>query len=77
MIQMVGAFAEFERAMLRERTKAGLDATREEGASADAGQNSPIMGRIRRSLLWHLRTSSRECGFVPKGMMSPRLQRRV
>jgi DNA invertase Pin-like site-specific DNA recombinase len=24
MIQMVGAFAEFERAMLRERTKAGL-----------------------------------------------------
>jgi len=25
MMQMVGAFAEFERAMLRERTKAGLD----------------------------------------------------
>lgn len=31
MMQMVGAFAEFERAMLRERTKAGLDATRQEG----------------------------------------------
>jgi DNA invertase Pin-like site-specific DNA recombinase len=31
MMQMVGAFAEFERAMLRERTKAGLDATRKEG----------------------------------------------
>jgi DNA invertase Pin-like site-specific DNA recombinase len=31
MMQMVGAFAEFERAMLRERTKAGLDAAREEG----------------------------------------------
>ena len=30
-MQMVGAFAEFERAMLRERTKAGLDAAREEG----------------------------------------------
>jgi hypothetical protein len=28
---MVGAFAEFERAMLKERTKAGLDAAREEG----------------------------------------------
>ena len=28
MMQMVGAFAEFERAMLRERTKAGLDAAR-------------------------------------------------
>ena len=31
MMQMVGAFAEFERAMLRERTKAGLDAARKEG----------------------------------------------
>src|ERR1039458_8331747 len=27
----LGAFAEFERAMLKERTKAGLDAAREEG----------------------------------------------
>jgi DNA invertase Pin-like site-specific DNA recombinase len=33
MMQMVGAFAEFERAMLRERTKAGLDAARQEGRS--------------------------------------------
>jgi len=31
MMQMVGAFAEFERAMIRERTKAGLDAARKEG----------------------------------------------
>src|ERR1700674_2469760 len=31
MMQMVAAFAEFERAMLRERTKAGLDAARREG----------------------------------------------
>jgi DNA invertase Pin-like site-specific DNA recombinase len=31
MMQMVGAFAEFERAMLRERTKAGLDAARRDG----------------------------------------------
>jgi DNA invertase Pin-like site-specific DNA recombinase len=30
-MQMVGAFAEFERSMLRERTKAGLDAARQEG----------------------------------------------
>lgn len=30
-MQMVGAFAEFEKAMLKERTKAGLDAAREEG----------------------------------------------
>src|SRR6266496_637029 len=31
MMQIVGAFAEFERAMLRERTKAGLDSARREG----------------------------------------------
>lgn len=31
MMQIVGAFAEFERAMLRERTTAGLDAAREVG----------------------------------------------
>lgn len=31
LMQMVGAFAEFERAMLRERTRAGLDAARREG----------------------------------------------
>jgi DNA invertase Pin-like site-specific DNA recombinase len=31
MMQMIGAFAEFERAMLRERTKAGLDAARMRG----------------------------------------------
>jgi len=31
MMQMVGAFAEFERAMLRERTRAGLESAREDG----------------------------------------------
>jgi DNA invertase Pin-like site-specific DNA recombinase len=31
MMQMVGAFAEFERAMIRERTSAGLEAARAEG----------------------------------------------
>lgn len=31
MMQMVGAFAEFERAMLRERTKAGLEAAHRDG----------------------------------------------
>jgi len=31
MMQMVGAFAEFERAMLKERTQAGVDAARKEG----------------------------------------------
>ena len=31
MLQMLGAFSEFERAMLRERTKAGLESARKEG----------------------------------------------
>ena len=31
ILQMVASFAEFERAMLKERTKIGLDAAREEG----------------------------------------------
>ena len=31
MMQMIGSFAEFERAMLRERTRAGLKAARKEG----------------------------------------------
>jgi DNA invertase Pin-like site-specific DNA recombinase len=31
MMEMVGVFAEFERAILRERTKAGLDAARKQG----------------------------------------------
>jgi DNA invertase Pin-like site-specific DNA recombinase len=31
MMQMIGAFAEFERAMVRERTKAGLESARKQG----------------------------------------------
>ena len=31
MMQMIGSFAEFERAMIRERTSAGLAAARAEG----------------------------------------------
>jgi DNA invertase Pin-like site-specific DNA recombinase len=31
MMQMVGPFAEFERTMLRERTKIGLESARREG----------------------------------------------
>ncbi len=37
MIQIVGAFAEFERAMLRERTRNGLD---------EAGKQGRIGGRL-------------------------------
>jgi DNA invertase Pin-like site-specific DNA recombinase len=40
MMQMVGAFAEFERAILRERTKAGLDAARKEGRIGGASSKT-------------------------------------
>jgi DNA invertase Pin-like site-specific DNA recombinase len=46
MMQMVGAFAEFERAMLRERTKAGLDAARQEGR---VGGRRPKLSNQQRS----------------------------
>jgi DNA invertase Pin-like site-specific DNA recombinase len=49
MMQMVGAFAEFERAMIRERTSAGLAAARAEGRriggrrkKLDAGKHREI-----------------------------------
>ena len=35
MLQMLGSFAEFERAMLRERTKVGLESARRQGRSAE------------------------------------------
>jgi DNA invertase Pin-like site-specific DNA recombinase len=37
LLQMVGAFAEFERAMLKERTQAGLAAARKEGRIGGRG----------------------------------------
>src|SRR6201984_3574110 len=46
MMQMVGAFAEFERAMLRERTRAGLDAARREGR---VGGRKPKLNDQQRS----------------------------
>jgi len=45
MMQMVGAFAEFEREMIRERTKAGLDAARKEGR---IGGRKPMLNKNQR-----------------------------
>jgi DNA invertase Pin-like site-specific DNA recombinase len=39
MMQMVGSFAEFERAILRERTKIGLETARREGTLAGDRQS--------------------------------------
>jgi len=49
MMQMVGAFAEFERAMLTERTKAGLDAAREEGR---VGGRRPKLSSQQQAEIW-------------------------
>jgi len=51
MMQMVGAFAEFERAMIRERTSAGLAAARQKGESAAGARNSmpPSVGRSQKA----------------------------
>jgi DNA invertase Pin-like site-specific DNA recombinase len=46
MMQMVGAFAEFERAMLKERNKAGLDAARQDGR---LGGRRPKLSTQQRS----------------------------
>ena len=54
MMQMVGAFAEFERAMLKERTKAGLEAARQNGriggrrSKLSAQQQTEIMRMVSR-----------------------------
>src|SRR5580658_6274064 len=42
MMQMVGAFAEFERAMIRERTSAGLAVARAEGRVGGIGAKIPL-----------------------------------
>jgi DNA invertase Pin-like site-specific DNA recombinase len=51
MMQMVGAFAEFERAMLRERTRAGLDAARQEGR---IGGRRPKLSEKQQAEIVHM-----------------------
>ena len=46
MVPMVASFAEFERAMLRERTKAGIVAARNEGRIG--GRPSKLQLHLRR-----------------------------
>ena len=54
MMQMVGAFAEFERAILRERTRAGLEIARKDGRvggrrpKLSERQQAEILRMIRR-----------------------------
>jgi DNA invertase Pin-like site-specific DNA recombinase len=57
MMQMVGAFAEFERGMLRERTKAGLDAARREGRIG--GRRPKLSPRQRAEIIRMVSRGSR------------------
>lgn len=57
MMQIVGAFAEFERAMLRERTRNGLDAARKQGR---IGGRRPKLKIHQRAEVVHLVTSGQK-----------------
>ena len=59
MMQMVGSFAEFEREMIRERTKAGLEAARQEGRIG--GRRPKLTKDQKRDILDNI-TSSRKSG---------------
>lgn len=49
MMQMLGSFAEFERAMVRERTRAGLKAAREQGRKG--GRRPKLMAHQKTEIL--------------------------
>ena len=51
MMQIVGTFAEFERAMLRERTRSGLDMARKQGR---VGGRRPKLKTQQREEILHL-----------------------
>src|SRR6266850_8377991 len=57
MMQMVGSFAEFERAMLRERTQAGLASARSQGR---IGGRRPKLGPQQQAAIVDLVTSGRQ-----------------
>ena len=57
MMQIVGSFAEFERAMLRERTRNGLEAARKQGRS---GGRPPKLGDDQKQEIVHLVSSGKK-----------------
>ena len=57
MMQIVGSFAEFERAMLRERTRNGLNAARSEGR---IGGRRPKLTKHQSQEIIHLVSSSKK-----------------
>lgn len=59
MMQIIGSFAEFERAMIRERTRAGLDRARSEGR---IGGRRPKLTNNQRSEIVEMVVSGRRSG---------------
>jgi DNA invertase Pin-like site-specific DNA recombinase len=59
MMQIVGSFAEFERAMLRERTRTGLDAARQQGRIG--GRRAKLTPQQQKEVI-DLVTSGRKTG---------------
>ena len=57
MMQMVGTFAEFERAMLRERTQNGLDEARKQGR---VGGRRPKLKKHQQDEIVNLVNSGQE-----------------
>lgn len=54
MMQMVGSFAEFERAMIRERTRAGLTAARRQGRIG--GRRPKLSAKQREEIITQITT---------------------
>ena len=59
MMQIVGSFAEFERAMLRSRTRTGLDAARQQGRIG--GRRAKLTSQQQKEVI-DLVTSGRKTG---------------
>jgi DNA invertase Pin-like site-specific DNA recombinase len=57
LMQMLGAFAEFEREMIRERTRAGLEAARQRGARP--GRRAKLDANQRRAVVQMVRSEDR------------------
>ncbi len=64
MMQMVGSFAEFERAMIRERTQAGLAAARAAGRLG--GRQSKLKGEQRSAALTMIKTGEKSAAGVAR-----------
>ena len=64
MMQMVGSFAEFERAMIRERTSAGLEAARAEGRVG--GRRPKLTPAQRADVIENLTTGRRSAAQMAK-----------